>query len=97
MEDLDEDDNMKDKKQLVQKKFGVSIRKQTLIKLQMCTKLKCIHGMVFLRAMLKRIELEKAEFVDLVEEGDQVFIPKDLSQDNLPQSFRYYDPILAIV
>ena len=37
--------------------------------------------MVYLRAMLKRIELEKAELVDLVEEGDQVYIPKDLSQD----------------
>ena len=47
--------------------------------------------------MLKRIELEKAEFVSLIEDGEQVFIPKDLSQDQLPQSFRYYDPILVIV
>jgi hypothetical protein len=29
--------------------------------------------------MLKRIELEKAEFVDQIEEGEQVFIPRDLS------------------
>ena len=45
----------------------------------MCTKLRCIHGIVYLRAMLKRIELEKAEFIDQIEDGEQVFIPKDLS------------------
>ena len=63
----------------------------------MCTKLKSVHGLVFLRALLKRIELQKEEFVSKIEEGDIVYIPKDLSQDHLPQSFRYYDPILLIV
>lgn len=63
----------------------------------MCTKLRSVHGLVYLRAMLKRIELEKAEFVSQIEEGGQIFIPRDLSQDELPQSFHYYDPILVIV
>ena len=75
----DEDEILNDAKLIVQKKFGENMRKQTLIKLQMCTKLRSVHGLVYLRAMLKRIELEKAEFVSLIEEGEQVFIPRDLS------------------
>lgn len=32
-----------------------------------------------------------------IEDGNQVFIPYLLSQDQLPYSMRYYDPIIAIV
>lgn len=32
-----------------------------------------------------------------IEEGSEVFIPKDLSQDQLPLSFRFYDPLIQIV
>ena len=82
---------------IARKKIEETMRKSTLINLQLCTKLRAIHGQVYLMALLKRIELEKAEFVYQIEEGEQVFIPRDLSQDELPQSFRYYDPIMAIV
>jgi hypothetical protein len=59
----DEDDTKPDEITYIKKKFNDSIRQQTLIKLQMCTKLLSVHGLVFLRAMLKRIELEKAKYV----------------------------------
>lgn len=32
-----------------------------------------------------------------VEDGGEVYIPKELSQDHLPYSFRYYDPILNLI
>ena len=32
-----------------------------------------------------------------IEQGADILIPKDLSQDNLPYSFRYYDPIISII
>ena len=36
-------------------------------------------------------------FVMEVESGADVKIPPSLSQDKLPMSFRYYDPIIAFV
>ena len=59
----DQNDIQPDEVTFIKKKFSVSMRQQTLIKLQMCTKLLSVHGLVFLKAMLKRIELEKAKFV----------------------------------
>ena len=32
-----------------------------------------------------------------IEGGQEVFIPKELSQDQLPMSYHYYDPLLNIV
>ena len=31
-----------------------------------------------------------------IEQGDIVFIPKELSQDSFPLSFKFYDPIEKI-
>jgi len=36
-------------------------------------------------------------FIYELERGHEAFIPNDLSQDKLPLSFKYYDPIIAIV
>lgn len=36
-------------------------------------------------------------FVLEVEQGQAVFIPNELRQDDLPLSFKYYDPILRII
>jgi hypothetical protein len=32
-----------------------------------------------------------------LERGLEIFIPKDLQQNSLPASFRYFDPILLLV
>lgn len=45
---------------------------------------------------LKVISLSKQLFVHEMEQGGEVIIPIELSQDRLPISFRYYDPILKI-
>lgn len=36
-------------------------------------------------------------FIMDIEQGQEVFIPKELSQDHLPLSFRFYDPILMLI
>jgi len=36
-------------------------------------------------------------FIDDISMGQEVFIPKDLSQDIYPKSFRYYDAIFHII
>ena len=51
----------------------------------------------FIKAFLTKIELVKQLFVLEVEQATIVSIPDDLSQSDLPLSFRYYDPILSHV
>ena len=43
---------------------------------------------------LKLHELNKQIFILEFELGNEVLIPASLSQDYLPLSFRYYDPII---
>ena len=47
--------------------------------------------------MLKKIELVKRKFVMELELGQEVLIPRELSQNNLSYSFRFFDPIFHIV
>jgi len=56
-----------------------------------------LKGQLFLRAMLKRIEIQKEILIIEIELGKEVLLSGELSQDNLPMSFRYYDSIIRYV
>ena len=51
----------------------------------------------YLIAVIKKIELQKAMFVLELEQGQEVYIPNELSCDSYPQGFRFYDPIIQVV
>ena len=68
-----------------------------LTKIKMCINLGAVNGIVMLNAILKKIKLTKDLFQLDIEDGLEIFIPKDLSQDQLPYSFRFYDPILSLI
>jgi hypothetical protein len=59
--------------------------------------MKLINGPRFIESILKKIELVKDLFLMDLELGDEVIIPRELSQDLLPYSYRYYDYILLMV
>jgi hypothetical protein len=65
--------------------------------LSLIINLKSISGILHVNAVLIKIEQAKKLFVMDISEGTEVFIPKDLSQDQLPISFRYYDPLIQII
>ena len=65
--------------------------------LQLALTLKCINGLSYIKCLLTRISISKNLFVLEMEQGNDVFIPKDLTQSRLPMSMRYYDAILAVV
>ena len=44
----------------------------------MCTKLKAVHGLVFLSAYLKKIQVQRELFIDEIEHGQETFIPEEL-------------------
>lgn len=54
-------------------------------------------GIFYLMGILKYIEIVKEIFIMEMQYGNVVIIPKELSQDHFPQSFRYYDPIIRII
>lgn len=59
--------------------------------------LKAVQKMAYVNFTLKKIELQKNLFLIDIEQGQEVFVPKDLSQNQLPLSFRYYDPLIRII
>lgn len=65
--------------------------------LNVVTNMKSLSGILYVNAILIKIEQAKKLFVIDFSEGCEVYIPSDLSQNNLPISFRYYDPIIQIV
>ena len=58
---------------------------------------KCLRGILFVEALLEKVKVIKEVFLYQIEEGNEVFVPYDLSQDHLAASYRYYDPIIAII
>lgn len=59
--------------------------------------LKAVHGEVYLHVLLRLINLCKQMIISSLENGAEVFIPPEISVDKLPESYRYYDPILNII
>ena len=66
-------------------------------RLKLVIGLKCIKGPLFLKILKEKYEITKKLFLQEVQDGGDVFIPQDLSQNRLPWSFRYYDPLLLNV
>ena len=58
---------------------------------------KGLKGILYVELLLEKIRIMKEMFLNEIEDGGETFIPRDLSQDNFPMSFRYYDPIIAII
>lgn len=70
---------------------------RSLIKLDLCIALKAVRGLIYLRAILLRIKTVKEIFILDISEGKEVYIPPSLSQNRLPKSFRFYDPIQNLI
>lgn len=67
------------------------------LKISLLMQLKMVSGILFIKTLLRKIYLEKILFIQEIEMEQEVFIPYTLSQDHLPLSMRFYDPILHIV
>jgi hypothetical protein len=87
----------KNKAQISRYKIRRSFLLKQYNKVKMLMDLRILKGLFFIEILLRRIKLAKQIFVLDVEQGQEVFIPKDLSQVNMPMSFRYYDPIIKII
>ena len=58
---------------------------------------KIITGPRYLMAQIKIFEIIKQLFLLELEQDSDVLIPDELSQDKMPMSFRYYDPVIMLI
>ena len=77
-------------------KFNQRVLNEELVKLRFIIGVGGLNDIFFIKAILKKKAVVKEKFVLELEQGQEVYIPKDLTQDHLPASFRYYDPIIQI-
>ena len=70
---------------------------EIFLKLKMMLGVRGLKGILYVRILLEKIKISKKMFMEEIENGEEVFIPSDLSQDHFPMSFKYYDPIIAII
>ena len=66
-------------------------------KIQKLINSKLVHGSRILMAYIRIIDLKKILFLMEFELGNEVLIPQELRQDDLPLSFRYYDFIINLI
>ena len=78
-------------------KFKKKLRVIRYNTLNIMIKMQIINGPRFIEALLVRSMLTKELFLMDIEQGSEINIPQELSQDHLPPSFRYYDQILLLI
>ena len=52
---------------------------------------------IFIQLAIREINLQKQLFVYSIELGGETIVPKCLDQKNLPQSYKFYNPVLSII
>ena len=65
--------------------------------MQLLLKLGVLDGELLIKILLRSIYVQKKIFTLKIEQGLEVLIPKELSQERFPYSFRFYDPIFEII
>lgn len=83
--------------QMVKFKMELSNLLDTYVKLRQVLLFRAIQGKRFLQLKLKLINVSKQVLMIHLEQGKEVHIPPELSQDGLPMTMRFYDPILKII
>ena len=71
--------------------------KELIMKIQLALQCHLLIDYFYIKAYLIKIELTKQLFVLELEQGQEVLIPSDLAQLDLPWSYRFYDPIMSNV
>lgn len=59
--------------------------------------LRAVSHVLLVKVCLAKIKVARQMFIIEVEQGNETYIPHELSQDSLPMNFWYYDPILCWV
>lgn len=54
-------------------------------------------GLTLIEILIDEIKIAKNLFLLNLAQGEELLIPRELSQNNMPMSYRFYDPILSMI
>lgn len=94
-----DDMNMYDQRSsrvMINYKYDKNVLDAKLLKVKFMLGVGNITDVFYIKTLIKKKQLVKQIFVQKVEHSTEVFIPLELSCDQYPYSFRYYDPIIQI-
>ena len=77
-------------------KFNRTKKELVFNRLELICRTSLLEGPQYIIAVINKIKVSKEMFVLDLELGQEVPVPDVLSMKKLPQSFRYYDPIIQI-
>lgn len=89
--------NQENTTNFVKQKFKYKMACIRFESLKTFLKMRMISGIRFIEALLMRNTLKKELFLMDLEMGLETLIPYELSQDQWPSSYRYYDSILMLI
>ena len=75
-------------------KFNRTKKELVYNRLELICRTSLLEGPQYIIAVINKIKVSKEMFVLDLELGQEVPVPDVLSMKKLPQSFRYYDPII---
>lgn len=83
--------------QYVNYKFEKKTKEIILNKIRLLMNMKIISGDIFVKSIISKIEILKELLILDVQLGMAVYLCDEFNMNQLPLSFRYYDPILRII
>lgn len=83
--------------QYINYKFQKRSREYILSKMRLFMNMKIVRGEVYLDCILKKVDLSRDILILDIQLGKEVFMDSEFNMNQLPASYRYYDPILRIV
>lgn len=79
---------------MIEYKKNKYIQNALFEKIKLVLNLKAVNKVLYIKLLLKKIDLAKSLFILEIEQGEEVFIPPEISINQYPLSFRFYDSIL---
>ena len=83
--------------QYVNYKFVKKTKEIILNKIRLLMNMRIINGNIYLKSIISKIEILKELLILDVQLGISVYLCDEFNMNQLPVSFRYYDPIFWII
>ena len=84
-------------KDMMKFKMRKNLCQHLYMKLKIMKGMNVFNGLTYIEITLIIINTSRKLFLLNIEQGDESLIPCELSQKDLPLSYRFYDPILKVI
>lgn len=74
-------------------KQSITKRQNIIMKIKFYLGLKYVDKVNYIKLALHKINMARENFITNLENMDEVFIPDEMSQEQYPMSFQFYDSV----